>query len=183
MTDILALDVATRCGWARGRVGEMPVAGSVRFGGADASANAVFAHCLSWLSRELEPEPRPDMVMIESLLSPDAKVGFTNRDVRDRLAGLHGVVRAVAFLRGIYTINEASVGDVRAHFIGDRTLKRAPAKREVMSRCRQLGWTATDDNAGDALALWSFAAALIDPSLALRVTPLFGTAKVAEVFP
>jgi hypothetical protein len=175
MTDILALDIATTTGWARGRVGERPKAGSIRFGKPEASANAVFAHCLSWLSNTLEPQPRPDIIVVESMLSPEAKVGNTSRDVRDRLAGLHGIVRAVAFLRGVYTVNEAGVGQVRAHFIGASNLKRAIAKREVVDTCCRLGWlsAATDDNAADALALWSYAVALIDPEQGLKLSPLF----------
>ena len=107
------------------------------------------------------------------MLSPEAMVRKTSRDVRDRLAGLHGVVRAVAFLRGVYQIQDAGVGQVRAHFIGERNLKRDVAKREVLLRCRQLGWRADDDNAADALALWSYAAALIDPNHALQLSPMF----------
>lgn len=173
MTQILAIDVATRCGWARGDVHGQPIAGSIRFGGLHASANAVFGNALKWISQLLEPQPRPDIVILESMLSPDAKVGATSSAVRDRLAGLHGVIRGVAFLRGIPEIAEASVGDVRAHFIGTRGMKSAPAKRETILRCRLLNWNAVDDNAADALALWSYATSLIDPKLALRVVPMF----------
>lgn len=173
MTNILAIDVATRTGWARGDVHGQPVAGSVRFGNVHASANAVFGNALKWISQTLEPHPRPDIVILESMLSPDAKFGDTSRQTRDRLAGLHGVIRGVTFLRGIPEIAEASVGDVRAHFLGTRSLKRDAAKRETMLRCGLLNWPACDDNAGDALALWSYATALIDPKLALRVVPMF----------
>src|SRR5262245_26701602 len=140
MTDILALDIATCCGWARGHVGGMPTAGSIRFGQPGATNNAVFGNALKWISKLLEPQPRPDIVIMEALLPPDAKVGHTNRGVRDRLAGLHGVMRSVAYLRGISEIAEASVGDVRAHFIFDRHLKREAAKREVMNQCKMMGW-------------------------------------------
>jgi hypothetical protein len=204
LIDILALDIATTTGFARGRIEQQcvncgstqtiaqvraigglsccperrmqlkpPTASSFRFGHAGASDNAVFGNCLTWIARELEPQPRPDMVIIESLLPPTAKVGFTTSDVRDRLCGLHGIVRSVAYRRGIHQIAEYSVGDVRAHFIGDRRLRRADAKRETVLRCRQLGWDAIDDNAADALALWSFAVALLEPSHAMTLSPLF----------
>lgn len=170
---ILALDIATTTGFARGRVGEKPIGGSIRFGRPGASSNAVFGRCLQWIAKELEPEPRPNILIVESMLSPDAKVGFTSRDVRDRLAGLHGIVRAVAHLRGVYDISEAGVGQVRAHFIGASNLKRDAAKSQVLMRCDQLGWDASDDNAGDAFALWSYAAGLLDADWALRLSPLF----------
>ncbi|HEY2243416.1 MAG TPA: hypothetical protein VGH47_04230 [Xanthobacteraceae bacterium] len=176
MTTILALDLATVTGFARGDVARpmpTPIAGSIRFGKTGASDNAVFAHCMSWISELLEPQPRPDFIAIEAMLPPGAMVGATTREVRDRLAGLHGIVRAVAHLRGIDRIEAYRVGDVRAHFIGERGLKRDAAKRAVMYRCAQLGWQAPDDNAGDALALWSHAAAQIDPNHALMLSPLF----------
>jgi hypothetical protein len=173
MTDILALDIATVTGWARGRVGTTPTSGSVRFGRRDASGDAVFGHALEWLADELKPEPRPNILVFEAMLPPGAKEGDTNARTRDRLAGLHGIVRAVAWQRGIYDIGCYSVGDIRQHFIGERGLKRDKAKRQIMQRCRQLRWPCDDDDAGDALAAWSFACSLIDPTQALKVMPLF----------
>jgi hypothetical protein len=173
MTDILALDVATITGFARGRVGATPVSGSVRFGNFETKNNAVFGKALAWISKELEPQPRPDLVILEALLPPDAMKGKTSKAVRDRLAGLHGIMRAVANLRGIPEIAEASVGDIRGHFIFDRAARRETAKAETLLQCRRLGWPAEDDHAGDACALFSYACALIDPKTALQVSPLF----------
>jgi hypothetical protein len=36
-----------------------------------------------------------------------------------------------------------------------------------------LGWQAVDNNAADALAAWSYACSIIDPTQALKVSPLF----------
>jgi hypothetical protein len=177
MTDmsirILALDVATTTGYAVGPIDQVPAAGSISFGAPNASENAIFGNALRWISTTLEPRPRPDVVIIEAMLPPGAKVGNTTRQTRDRLAGLHGIVRAVAHLRGIAQINQATVGDVRMHFIGTRTMKSRAAKVEVVSRCTQLGWPVSDDNSADALALWSYARSLIDPKYALLVSPMF----------
>jgi hypothetical protein len=173
---ILGLDIATRCGHALGRVGETPISGSVRFGNASSDEDVIFGSALDWCSQFLQPHPRPDVVMIEALLPPDAMKGHTSKAVRDRLAGLHGIIKAVAQLRGVARIETCSVGDVRAHFIGHRGAKRKTAKLETMRRCTALGWTYKDDNAADALAIWSYACALIDPALALRMTPLFNRA-------
>jgi hypothetical protein len=175
MTDILALDLATITGWARGRVGETPTSGSIRFGTREASDGAVFAHVIGWISKLLEPEPRPDIIALEAMLPPGAKVGQTNSSTRDRLAGLHAIVRGVAHIRGAGEIEIAcySVGDIRHHFIGERSLKRAQAKQTILARCQMLGWPAVDNNAGDALAAWSFACSIIDPAQALKVSPLF----------
>jgi hypothetical protein len=173
MTLILALDLATRTGFARGRIGEVPIAGSIRFGKPHCRDHVVFGAALDWMVAQLEQKPLPDLLIIEDMLSPLAMKGDTSRAVRDRLAGLHGIVKGLAHRYGISEIATAAVGDIRSHFIGDRSLKRFPAKQAVMQRCRALGWTAPDDNAGDALAIWSYACALIDPKWALQVSPLF----------
>lgn len=173
VTLVFAVDLATRTGFARGRVGEQPVSGSIRFAQHNSRESAIFADALRWISQELEPQPRPDILILESMLPPEAMRGATTRAVRDRLAGLHGIVKGVAQLRGIGEIAEATVGNIRGHFIGDRTAKRVRAKNETMARCRALGWPCADDNAGDALALWSYACALIDPTWAVQVSPLF----------
>lgn len=173
MTLVLALDVATVTGFARGRVGETPSSGSVRFGNVRMPAPAVFADALNWMVAQLEQAPLPDLLIIEEMLPPLAMKGDTSRAVRDRLAGLHGIVKGIAHRYKVPEIATASVGDVRAHFIGARGLKRIVAKHAVMQRCRALGWDCVDDNAGDALAIWSFACALIDPKWALQVSPLF----------
>ena len=86
---------------------------------------------------------------------------------------LHARARGIAFIRGVHEINTVDVGAVRQHFIGARNLKSAIAKREVLEKCRRLGFPATDHNAGDALALWHFACSLIKPELALQASPLF----------
>jgi hypothetical protein len=173
MTDILALDIATVTGWARGRVGSTPASGSIRFGKAGASENAIFAHAIKWVAEMLDPQPRPDVLMLEEMLPPGAKVGFTTTWTRDRLAGLHGIVRGVAHLRSVFDIRAVSVGNIRQHFIGERHLKRHKAKPAIVEHCRQLGWPCADDNAGDALAAWSYACSLIDPAQGLLVSPLF----------
>jgi hypothetical protein len=171
--DILALDLATVCGFARGKLDAVPIAGSVRFGNASTRPNVVFGNALKWISQVLEPHPRPDLLILESMLPMGAMKGETSRATRDRLAGLHGVIRGVAHLRGIGEIAEASVGDVRAHFLGTRRLKSAQAKQETMARCIRLGWQCEDHNAADACALWSFARSLIDPKYAVMVSPMF----------
>jgi hypothetical protein len=173
---ILALDVATRTGWALGRVGETPRSGSCRFGHSSSDENVIFGAALNWASLFLQEQGPPQILMIEALLPPDAMRGRTSKAVRDRLAGLHGVIRGVAWLRHVEQIMDCTVGDVRAHFIGDRKAKREIAKRETMRRCAQLGWQCRDDNAADALAVWSYACAQIDPATALRTVPLFNRA-------
>jgi len=177
--EILAVDLATVTGFARGfsddlapSFGTVKFVGSKRNHGHPGDANHTFALALQWMTDMIEQNP-PDILMIESMLPPDAMRNQTSRQVRDRLAGLHGIVRACAKRGGVGEISEVSVGDVRAHFIGTRGLQRLDAKRAVIERCKALGWNVANDNEGDACAIWSFAVSLIDPQQALRVSPLF----------
>ena len=175
MTDVLALDIATITGFARGRVGETPTSGSIRFGTRNCSDGEVFGHAIGWISTILKAQPLPDIIVVEAMLPPGAKVGYTNASTRDRLAGLHAIVRGVAHIRGGGEIEMAcySVGDIRAHFIGERGLRRAQAKQAIVTRCEQLGWPAVDNNAADASAAWSLACSIVDPAQAIKVSPLF----------
>ena len=171
MTDIIAFDIATVTGWARGRVGGVPTSGTVAFArSTGASHNAIFGNALRTFAQMLEPEPRPEALVMEALLPAEV---LSNAETRNLLAGLQGICRGVAHMRGIYNIGTVNVGDVRKHFINERACPRDRAKRETIARCKALGWAVIDDNAADALACWHFACSLIKPELALETSPLF----------
>ena len=172
---IWAIDLATITGLATGRVGETPIAHSIKLAPQGASANLLFVGCLHWFSDALVKGPKPDIVAIEELLPPIARRGKTSTGAQHRLAGLHGIVRALACHHDVREVTSANVLDVRQHFIHERTFKREDAKRRVHDTCKMLGWHAADDNCADALALWSYTVALINPLTALRTTPLFGS--------
>jgi hypothetical protein len=146
----------------------------VRFAKDGALSDDLFAGCLTWMSELLDHDPRPDILAIEELLPPTARFGTTNTATQHRLAGLHGIVRGLAKRAGVPEIISATVPDIRQHFIHHRTLPRVQAKRAVAQTCALLGWAAQDSNCADALALWSYASAMLDPKSALLVTPLFG---------
>ena len=175
MTIVLALDAATVTGFCHGPVGGTPAFGSIRFGGrsADGLSDRVFFMALCMVE-ELIERVKPDVIFIESLLPPDSMKGRTSRATRDRLAGLHGVIKAVAHKHGVGEVAEAGTANIRHHFIDERGLQRQAAKSAVIRKCKALGWDVGDDeDAADAVALWSFACSMLDPQQALRVTPLF----------
>lgn len=177
---VLGLDVATCLGWARGHVDAVaPSCGTIRFGTTRTSAPEIFGLAIRWAEAYIGGT-KPDILVIEALLPPDAMHGETSKAVRDRLCGLHGIMLGVAHNSDVGEIVTANVGDVRNHFIGIRSLKRAQAKAAVMAKCQVLGWSVADDNQGDAAAAWSYACALIDPKLALRGSPLFS--RIVSVF-
>jgi len=174
MTDILALDLASRCGWARGRVGcEAPHCGSVQFGKPGASQLAICGRALEWAIAVIKPPELPDVIAIEALLPPQVMRGKTNVD-HDLLAHIHGVIMGVAFMRGVYKVHKYPVASIRAHFIDLSACARGEQKLMVQRKCKSLGWLeAADDDAADACALWSYQCGLIDPAHSIRISPLF----------
>lgn len=166
---ILALDLAARTGWALARVHDrVPMCGAVRFANPGASMAAIFANCRKWLSTfEL-----PEIVVFESPMQPSFMAGRTNANTIRILIGIAAITEEFFFSKGC-DVREAKVSDVRAHFIGSNRHKRVAAKALTIGACRRLGWTPSDDNAADALALWHYQASFFEPKLAIQTSPLF----------
>jgi hypothetical protein len=173
---IVALDLATRTGFAFGPPGaERPTSGSVRFASPGASHEAIFAGALSWATDQFR-DLRPAVIVWEAPLPASFKRGSTNADTTTLLFGLPAIVGAVAHLLAIYDVRKAKASDVRHHFIGCNP-RRERAKALTISQCRRLGWAPSDDNEADALAIWSYMTAIIDPLSAIRPAPLFARAR------
>ena len=73
---------------------------------------------------------------------------------------------------GLVELREASVSQVRAHFIG-RNYPSKVAKPMVMDACHARGWMCETHDESDACALWDYQACFLDPQHAVRSTPLF----------
>ena len=176
MTDVLALDIATTTGWARGAIGTAaPLCGSVRFARAGASHSAIVGNALQWAIDLTKSPPLPDVVAIEALVPPQAIRGKTNVD-HDLLAMLHGVIMGALFLRGVYRVHRYPVQTIRSHFIDLAACGRGQGKVMVQDKCRALGWVTDyeiNHDAADALACWSYQVALLDPEHTIRISPLF----------
>jgi len=170
---ILALDIATRTGWAYGKPGELPLSGSERLAPAGSSNGAVGRGLLRWLT-DFTKVNAVAALYIEAPMNPQIMGGKTTFGTARMLIGLCFLAETVAEARGIYFIREANVQDVRKHFLGKARPK--DKKREVMARCKALGWDHTDDNEADALALWAYACAVEAPRTGHATAPLFGGA-------
>jgi hypothetical protein len=168
---ILALDLARNTGYAFGAVGDAkPIFGSVRFGSAGASHQALFAHAREWSSKRFR-EWQPDRIVREA---PLHFRGGKSRVGNDEISyGLPAIMLAVAHLLNIFDVSMADTRDVRMHFLGESP-PRVEAKRKTIARCRMIGWNVADDNQADACATWSYACGLQNLEAALRPTPLFG---------
>jgi crossover junction endodeoxyribonuclease RuvC len=169
---VLALDLATVTGFCIGKPGtDFPHYGKVRFGSESCSRKALFGSALRFINETLTTH-KPDAVVFEEPLHFGLRRN-KSREGNDELAyGLPAIVQAVCFLRGVYDVQQRRTVDVRRFFLGDNP-KREIAKRETIGRCVTLGFNVTDDNTADAIALWFYECARIDPRTALRTSPLF----------
>src|SRR5262249_41190624 len=124
--EIVALDVATLCGWARGKPGDKcPATGSIRFVGPEGASDwAVGKNALTWFSQFLAPEPRPTMLVMEAVLPAEALRGETNRAARDRLVSLQAILAAVALCRGLFNISTGPTQSARKQFFGGPFAKK-----------------------------------------------------------
>jgi hypothetical protein len=161
---VLAFDLATTTGWASGQIGGQPVSGSKRLAPPGSDHDLVFANMLRFAKELIEVE-QPDRVVFEAPIASMIR-GKTTIHTVELLIGLPAVLQATTNLLGV-SVRQASISEVRSHFIGTHRLKSDEAKAAVMARCRQLGWTFVDNNAADALALWDFQCGVIN---AARVT-------------
>ena len=169
---VLALDLATKTGWAIGAPNDKaPRFGSLRFAREGHSMAAHFAGCAQWL-KDITTVERPRLIVFEAPLAPSFMTGHTNTDTVRWLMGLTAIVEATLYGKG-FDVREATVSNVRNFFLGTNRIRSADAKLATKRRCVELGWNVGDDNAGDACALWLYQCALLDPTIAVRYTPLF----------
>jgi crossover junction endodeoxyribonuclease RuvC len=168
---VMALDLASVSGWACGEPGQQPAHGSIRFASPGASHEAIFANAAVWIRQKII-DFNPGLIVWEAPLATSFKRGNTTNNTTTLLYGLPAIVGAVAYRHGVFDCRKADTSAVRNHFIGSNP-KRTKAKPMVIRQCRAMGWDVADDNEADALAVWSYMCALIDPKLAMRATPLF----------
>jgi hypothetical protein len=170
VTTILALDLATVTGWALGAVGSDPTFGHMRFAKRGEPHAKAYRELRLWLDKMLAWNKAVNLIVYESPAVPSFMGGKTNIDTTRLLFGL--AENLEEFCHDRVELREASVSQVRAHFIG-QNLKSKIAKPMTMEKCRDLGWMCTSTDESDACALWSYQCGLLDPMTSLQVSPLF----------
>jgi hypothetical protein len=168
---ILALDTATRTGWAAGAAGDRPTFGTRNFvcRGGNGEVLTLFRH---WLEVRCD-EFRPRMVVFESPYIPRPGAPMNALTLR-RLFAMAVTVEAVCWERRI-RCSETTALEIAKFFLGTGRHRREAKKAATLEMCRLHGFAVTDDNEADALALWCMAEAKINPAagLARGVGPLF----------
>ena len=151
---ILALDLATRSGWAAGAAGARPVAGSVTLprGGGPGQLGAVNA-ALADALRDLLTLHKPETVIFEA---PAMHMAGRSPHTARLLIYLAGVVELMAY-RWEVRCFEAQVQTVRSKLGIRKAETDRDWKQAVIRWCVKQGHDPRDDNQADALALLAYA--------------------------
>ena len=176
MAVVLALDLATRVGFAFDGGAGAPITGSRTLRGGAGALGAMGKDCSAWLAEMIETI-KPDILAFEAPLMGGRGVVFNAATAR-LLIGLAFLAETIAEAYELRCY-EAHVQSVRKYFLG--TARSKNAKKETVARCRMLGWDVATHDAADAAALWAFAKANLDRSFRLdQATPLFGARRGKE---
>jgi hypothetical protein len=158
---VLALDPATKTGYAIGRAKENPLLATVDFGDEFSNHNDIFRRAHYWLAGVLKAQ-EPDLFVIEDVVPPSMKAGKTTHNVSSISLGLSGIFIGMAGAHGIPVLR-APISTWRKCFLGRGNLPRDAAKLAAKRQCRALGWAHEDDNAAEAGGIWFWACGQITP--------------------
>jgi hypothetical protein len=166
---ILALDMATRTGWASGVIGASPTWGAHDFG-RNRSNGEVLAAFRAWLCRKVD-EIQPTVVVFESPYMPGPNSRFSapaNALTIRRLFAFAGFTEAVCVERRVRCY-EARPSEITRAFLGGPAPRlRAEKKAATVKMARLLGYAVADDDEADAVALWCFAESVFAPAMISR---------------
>ncbi len=158
---VLGLDIATCSGFAVDPPdgGDKPLTGTFRAEHFGDELGRAFVAFEEWLEGMLRLH-RPDCLAFEAPLVIGGTGGSTRQTTHQTVRKLFGLATIAELVgtRGRIAVFECHIQSVRKHFVGSG---RAD-KREILHRCRVLGWQVKDDNAADAAAIWDYARSILN---------------------
>lgn len=160
---ILALDAATRTGFAIGEVGAKPRYGVARLKKPDEPVDVAWAN-IGFFLKDCFVLEKPDLIVIEAPMHP------AGQRSPDAVVLQWGVVAVVAFMAAAYRIRLEKVDaqTISKHFTGKAKWfanegGRAAKKKAAVQRAQLLGYipaTCRDEDIADACAVFDYAAAV-----------------------
>lgn len=144
---ILALDLATRLGWACGSPDEEPHYGSKLLPSTGAEIGRFGDAYDQWILDMITLE-NPALVVFEAPFVS----GTGNANTARKLMGLCWQTEIACYRRQIRCM-EHNNSSVKKMFAGNGRAE----KGEMIAAAQRLGWDPKDDNAADALGLWACA--------------------------
>ncbi len=178
---LLAIDAASKFGWAFGETSAMPISGHGRFASPGSDHEVYFAGAFDWVHGFIK-EHRPDAVVIEASIPVHGK---TTNSTTELLNGIQGNLRGTIHKHRIFRTARPTPDQVRAYFTPLPKLKRGQKRARLDSeqkkllvrrRCIELGFVTEDVTSldqTDALAVWAWGVNHFDPENAKRFLPLF----------
>jgi hypothetical protein len=173
---VLALDPATKTGFAFGRPDATPEIGTIDFGREHDVRADVFGRAVRWWNVRMQ-SGGADLLVIEPPIPPGELWHDSNYQSTVILHGLYAIFVGLAVARKMPVL-EAPTRTWRKYFLGQGDMRRDKAKLAAKRLCRALKWgdpATLDDNAADAAGMWAWGGAQVAPARALRVEPLFHT--------
>ncbi|WP_210526353.1 hypothetical protein [Rubellimicrobium arenae] len=156
MPNVMAWDLAGRCGIAFGRAGEIPRATTVDLGRALSEAER-FAKIIRATQHMLD-RFRPDVLVYEAPVGGPRTSHF--------LVGVASCFVGQATILG-YQPRSVAIATVRKHFLGQhltatslgttKAKAREQIKARLIARCGALNWPVRNDDEADAFAIWDYA--------------------------
>jgi crossover junction endodeoxyribonuclease RuvC len=145
--NIVALDLATKTGWAYGHAHSgFPVFGTYKIDTSADEPGAFYVNFSQWLGGFLD-SARAVIVVFESPVLPR----LTRIQTLRRLYWLAGQVELFCAYRRIECY-EAAPSAVKKSWVGSGAAKKA----DMVAMAKARGYNVTDDNQADALALWHY---------------------------
>lgn len=187
---ILALDLATRFGWAFGIPGVKPISGSgyfthnLRAKPADLGTNhpRLFANVQRFFELVAE-EWEPTHVVWEQPIPPHSMPrGASSNDTFIVLHGIPANMVGTFFRYGVREYHSPTVHQVRYYFLGRKSKGREKDKGDVWNKSCALDWIAREDRGvdhdrSDALCVWAWAEFVIAPKKAHHIDDISIRAK------
>lgn len=169
---VAGFDIATSCGVADGEPGKRPRCWTwslAKPAGRPAKLALLMAYCERYFA-----ENRLDAVFYEAGMTARVAMHVGCRDdTFALLRGAIGIVEACAARACIPTIRAVNVQDARKHFVGRRSFPKGQSKQAVWQHCKLLRWPAANLDESDALAIWDWGCAQVNPRTSYVSAPLF----------
>jgi hypothetical protein len=170
MPRLLALDLATRIGWAHGDTdaGD-PASGVVKLPATGEELGPYLAAYGSWLMPMIKDNGIEAIVFEEPIMPR----GMTQIATLLKLYNLIGTTERAAYHLGI-PIRQVAAPSWKKGFTGSAAFGKAKKPYPPIAKCHALGWThVRDDNQADALGIWVYSCRFYAPAKADRFDPLF----------
>jgi hypothetical protein len=163
---VLALDLASRVGWAYGCPGDrQPLCGAWILPPSDAGD-----HGRKFAAMENELEDllviyRPVLILVEAPLPPTA---VSNASTWAHQLGLSAIAASSAYRHDI-RFRQQAASTIRLEILGTCRFPGGDPKDAIMDYCAGRGWTVPNHDAGDACITWLYGCHHLNDARAWRV--------------